>query len=165
LFRRFPRHRLALVSAVVIAAMVEAVPNMPIEPVWPQPPAIYTTIAGMDPPTVIAEFPMPGDIYRSYFDARYLYLSTFHWQALVNGNSGFFPPSYRELLEHEREFPSDASLNYLRSRGVQYLTMHGRFTNPDRYRNTVALLDARPDLELVAAAPWEGAESRLYRLR
>jgi hypothetical protein len=43
--------------------------------------------------------------------------------------------------------------------------MHGRFTNPDRYRNTVAWLDARPDLELIAAAPLEGAESRLYRLR
>ena len=62
-------------------------------------------------------------------------------------------------------FRNEAALNYLRSRGVQYLTMHGRFTNPARYGYTVAWLDARPDLELVAAAPWEGAESRLYRLR
>jgi hypothetical protein len=84
---------------------------------------------------------------------------------MVNGNSGFFPPSYVELLERERDFPTEAALNYLRSRGVQYLTMHGRFTNPDRYRNTVAWLDARPDLELIAAAPLEGVESRLYRLR
>ena len=108
---------------------------------------------------------MPRDIYRSDFDARYLYFSTFHWQNLVNGNSGFFPPSYFELLAREREFPNEASLNYLRSRGVQYLTMHGRFTNPDRYGYTVGWLDARPDVELVAAAPWEGGESRLYRLR
>jgi hypothetical protein len=109
-------------------------------------------------------FPMPGDIYRSAFDARY---RIFHIPLanLVNGNSGFFPPSYVELLERERSFPSEAALDYLRSRGVQYLTMHGRFTNPTRYNNTVAWLDARQDLELVAAAPWEGAESRLYRLR
>ena len=30
---------------------------------------------------------------------------------------------------------------------------------------TAALLDARPDLELVAVAAWQGSESRLYRFR
>jgi hypothetical protein len=165
LLRRWPRRRVALTGAMLTLVIIEAVPRMPLEPVWREPPAIYASIAGKQPPVVLAEFPMPRDIYRSDFDTRYLYFSIFHWQNLVNGNSGFFPPSYVELLERERDFPSDASLNYLRSRGVQYLTMHGRFTNPDRYRNTVAMLDARPDLELVAAAPWEGAESRLYRFR
>lgn len=165
LIERRPRRRVALTSAMLTLVIIEAVPRMPLERAWPEPPAIYASIAGKQPPAVLAEFPMPRDIYRSDFDARYLYFSTFHWQNLVNGNSGFFPPSYVELLDREREFPTEASLNYLRSRGVQYLTMHGRFTNPDRYRNTVAWLDARPDVELVAAAPWEGAESRLYRLR
>jgi len=165
LLRRWPRMRGALTAAMLALVIVEAVPNMPLERAWAEPPAIYSSIAGKEPPAVLAEFPMPRDIYRSDFDARYLYFSAFHWQRIVNGNSGFFPPSYVELLEREREFPTEASLGYLRSRGVQYLTMHGRFTNADRYRNTVAWLDARPDLELVAAAPWEGAESRLYRLK
>lgn len=165
LLARWPRRRAALVAAILIAVSVEALPRLPLERVWPEPPAIYASIAGKQPPVVLAEFPMPRDIYRSYFDARYLYFSTFHWQNLVNGNSGFFPPSYFELLEREGDFPSEAALDYLRSRGVQYLTMHGRFTNPTRYGYTVARLDARRDLELVAAAPWEGAESRLYRFR
>ena len=165
LLERWPRRRVALTSAMLALVIIEAVPRMPIERAWPEPPAIYASIAGKQPPVVLAEFPMPPDISGAYFDARYLYFSTFHWQNLVNGNSGFFPPSYVELLEREREFPTEASLSYLRSRGVQYLTMHGRFTSPDRYRNTVAWLDVRPDLELVAAAPWEEAESRLYRLR
>jgi hypothetical protein len=165
LLERWPRRRAALTAAMLALVALEAVPRMPLERVWLEPPAIYAAIAGQQPPAVLAEFPMPRDIYRSDFDARYLYFSTFHWQNIVNGNSGFFPPSYVELLERERDFPSEASLSYLRSRGVQYLTMHGRFTNPERYRNTVRLLDARPDLELVAAAPWEGAESRLYRFK
>jgi hypothetical protein len=29
----------------------------------------------------------------------------------------------------------------------------------------VTLLDARPDLELITAVPWERSESRLYRLK
>jgi hypothetical protein len=165
LLGRWPRKRVALTAVMLAIAAIEAVPIMPLERIWLEPPAIYASIAGKQPPVVLAEFPMPQDIYRSDFDARYLYFSTFHWQNLVNGNSGFFPPSYVELLERERGFPSEAALAYLRSRGVQYLTMHGRFTNPARYGYTVAWLDARPDLELVATAPWEGAESRLYRLR
>lgn len=165
LLERLPRHRVVLTVAMLTIVVIEAVPIMPLERVWLEPPAIYASIARKQPPVVLAEFPMPGDIYGSAFDARYLYFSTFHWQSLVNGNSGFFPPSYVELLERERSFPSEAALDYLRSRGVQYLTMHGRFTNPTRYNNTVGWLDARPDLELVAAAPWEGSESRLYRLR
>jgi hypothetical protein len=165
LLGRWPQRRGPLIVAMLALVIVEALPHMPLERAWAGPPAIYTSIAGKEPPAVLAEFPMPRDIYRSDFDARYLYFSTFHWQRIVNGNSGFFPPSYVELLEREREFPTEASLDYLRSRGVQYLTMHGRFTNADRYRNTVAWLDARPDLELVATAPWEGSESRLYRLR
>jgi hypothetical protein len=165
LLERWPAKQNAITAAMLMLVMIEAVPIMPLEPAWLAPPDIYKTIAGREPPAVVAEFPMPRDIYRSDFDARYLYFSTFHWQYLVNGNSGFFPPSYVELLERERDFPSDAALAYLRSRGVQYLTMHGRFTNVDRYRNTIAWLDARADLELVATAPLDGVESRLYRLR
>ena len=165
LFERWPRKRVLLATALLGAIAVEALPQMPLDRVWPRPPDIYASIAGSDPPVVLAEFPMPSSIYQSDFDARYLYFSTFHWQSLVNGNSGFFPPSYVELLAHEDDFPNDAALAYLRSRGVQYLTIHGRFTNPARYGETIAWLNARTDIELVAAAPWEGAESRLYRLR
>jgi hypothetical protein len=165
LLERWPRRRVAL-SALLLAAVVgEALPALGLQRVWDEPPPIYASIAGREPPTVLAEFPMPRDIYRSDFDTRYLYFSTFHWQNLVNGNSGFFPPSYFQLLANEQDFPSEKSLAYLRSRGVQYLTMHGTFMTPRRYRDVVAWLDARADLELIAKAPWEGAESRLYRLR
>jgi hypothetical protein len=94
-----------------------------------------------------------------------LYFSTFHWQRLVNGNSGFSPASYAEFLEHAGDFPSDAALLYLRERGVEYIAMHGRFTRPTRYASICRVLDARPDLERVAVAPWQGSESRLYRFR
>jgi hypothetical protein len=165
LLARRPRQRTALGGALLALVIVEALPTIRLQRVWDEPPAIYAGIAGAEPPVVLAEFPMPRDIYRSDFDTRYLYFSTFHWQKLVNGNSGFFPPSYFELLASVDDFPNDASLSYLRSRGVQYLTLHGAFTNAARYADSIAWLDARPDLELVAAAPWEGAESRLYRVR
>jgi hypothetical protein len=161
---RWPRFRGVITVGILAAVVVDALPYLELEPVWPRPPSIYDAIAD-DRSAVLAEFPMPPHQDSSWRDARYLYLSTFHWHPIVNGNSGWAPPSYLELLKQEREFPSDESIAYLRQRGVDYIGLHGAFTNPTRYRRTAELLDARDDLALVAVAPWAGSESRLYRLR
>ena len=83
----------------------------------------------------------------------------------MNGNSGHFPARYEDLIERERDFPSEAALDYLRTHGVNYVTVHGSFMDPEAFDRTVTALDQRPDLSLVVAAAREGSESRLYRLR
>jgi len=164
LLARWPRYGTTITAVLLGLIVLEAIPRMPIEPVWRHPPPVYAAIAG-EPSAVLAEFPMPTTPLDYYFDARYLYFSTFHWHPIINGNSGYFPAWYDELIERQRDFPSEAALSDLRSRGVDYFTIHGAFTSAERYRHTVTWLDARPDVELVVAAPWEGAESRLYRLQ
>jgi hypothetical protein len=165
LVRRWPRQSAILTALMLTAVVVEALPRMQLEPVWLEPPPIYDHIPG-EPKAVVAEFPMPADGLESWLDTRYLYFSTWHWHRLVNGNSGFFPPSYEELLARARGFPSEESVAYLKERGVEYVTVHGAFMRSQaRYRNTVAMIEDRSDLELVTAVPWEGSESRLYRLR
>ena len=69
------------------------------------------------------------------------------------------------MTERQRDFPSDSAVAHLRSRGVDYVAVHGAFYEPGDYRRIVTALDARPDMTLVVARPWEGSESRLYRLR
>lgn len=162
LLDRYPRRRGVLMFAMLAPVLVEALPLIQLEPVWREPPAIYSVLAGRAP-GVIAEFPTPIHTRIPWSDTKYLYFSTFHWQKLVNGNSGFEPPSYVEFLERERDFPSEASVRYLRERGVEYIGLHGAFTNPVRFGRTSEFLDARPDLTLVGSAQWYGAESRLYR--
>ena len=164
MFERWPRRRMLLTAVTLGLLMVEAMPRMPLERVWPEPPPIYASIA-TEPSAVLAEFPMPTAPLAYFFDTRYLYFSTFHWHPIVNGNSGYFPKSYEELTERERDFPSDAAIAYLRSRGVDYFTVHGAFLDPGKFRSIVDTLAAKPDIPLVVAAPWEGSESRLYRLR
>jgi hypothetical protein len=161
---RWPRARGAILFAMLTPMMLEALPDIRLEPVWAEPPAIYASLASQ-PPSVLAEFPTPEQTGDVGLDFRYMYFSTFHWQKLLNGHSGFFPGSYLEFAHRTGDFPSDAALQYLRERGVEYIGWHGAFTNAGRYRGTAALLDARPDLELVAVAPWQGSESRLYRFR
>jgi hypothetical protein len=52
----------------------------------------------------------------------------------------------------------------LRSRNVDYVAVHGAFIPPDKFKEIVAILDRRADMALVLSAPWEGSESRRYRL-
>jgi hypothetical protein len=164
LLARASRHRAALTAAILGLIVIEAMPRMPLERVWPGPPPVYASIPS-EPAAVLAEFPMPTAPVGYFFDARYLYFSTFHWHRLVNGSSGYAPKSYEEMTERERDFPSDAAIEHLKSRGVDYVTVHGAFIEPGKFQSIVETLEGRADLTLVVAAPWEGSESRLYRLR
>lgn len=164
LLRRWPSTTRWLPLALAVPVLFEALPNITLEPVWTAPPAIYAPLAS-EPDAVVAELPVPSRTQLPWSDTRYEYFSTFHWYRMVNGNSGFAPPSYLELLEREVDFPDDAAIAYLKSRGVTHIAWHGSFTNPGRHEDTVAMLAARPDVELLSKAPWEGSESRLYRLK
>jgi hypothetical protein len=60
-------------------------------------------------------------------------MSTFHWQPIVNGYSGFFPASYLDRLSQVRGFPDQRSINQLREDGVRYVVVHlARFDDPHK---------------------------------
>jgi hypothetical protein len=160
---RWPRWRIAITGGILTLLTIEAIPALTLLPLWPEPPPIYHAVT--QPDAVLAEFPMGTEEFGAAFDARYLYFSTFHWHKLVNGNSGYFPPSHARLIAIAREFPANSVLHLLRERGVTHITVHGAYFGPERYQTIIEALDTRPDLELLVAAPWEGAESRLYRFR
>ncbi len=164
LTRRWPRARYVVVPALLALVVVEALPRLTLVRVWSTPPGVYDALRG-EPNVVLAEYPMSSEELGPWFDARYVYFSVFHWHRMVNGYSGFFPASYAELVSRQREFPDERAVSYLKNRGVTHVTVHGAYCSPEQYAEIAADLDRRPDVELVSAVWWEGAESRLYRLR
>jgi hypothetical protein len=94
----------------------------------------------------------------------YMYFSTFRWDSLLNGYSGFSPPSYSQLLEVMRDFPTDAAFDELRARRVEYIIVHGAFYRPGAYDRVVEQLDGRHDVRLVGKYRWERRETRVYRM-
>jgi hypothetical protein len=93
----------------------------------PNPPAVYEWLHSA-PEGVVIEYPVDGLEGRvGPQDPTYMYYSTLHWKPLLNGYSGFAPPSYIELLERMRDFPSAASIEYLRSRQARYLLVHSAY--------------------------------------
>jgi hypothetical protein len=121
-----------------------------------------TTLArrASDPaPAVLLELPIDRDA------PTYMYYSTFHWQTLVNGYSGFFSGRYIDLSNRLRQFPAEDSPALLGSLGVRYLTVHGELLPADEYQRIIGRLDTMgPQFRLVNRRPWQGAEISLYRV-
>ena len=135
--------------------------NMPVT----QAPALAHWLA-QQPRSVVVELPLPkADALHTIQDGLYMYASTFHWQPILNGYSGFYPRSYLELLEETKSFPASPALAYLKRRRVDYIVLHGRFMKPDEFGRWAAALAARSDVEQVAQFPEPGGDDLVFRLR
>jgi hypothetical protein len=90
-------------------------------------PSVYDWLR-QQPEGPIVEYPASNLEGRSGpQDATYMYYSTGHWRPMLNGYSGFEPPSYHALLDALRDFPGGRSVEFLRQRGARYLLVHERF--------------------------------------
>jgi hypothetical protein len=158
----------AMIVALAIALVtIESRPRSLDLSALPDPaPAVYTWLAAQ-PRGVVCEYPVGNLQGRAGpQDATYMYYATRHWQPLVNGYSGFVPPSYLELLDRLRSFPDDASVTYLRGRGVTYLLVHSPFYIRGNFAADIATLQARPDVETVGRFPWKGGGvTEVFRLK
>ena len=164
---RAPTRRRVVLTALGLLMLVEYASH-PL-PLWAaprRPPESYADLVkdvGDGPTSVIFEFPT-----GSMEDPDYLYYSTFHWQYLVNGYSGFFPASYLKVVNAVRGFPDDTAMNEIKSHGARYLVIHGEWLYGARYEQILAALDHRPDLRLVSRRPWQRedkhAEISVYRI-
>jgi hypothetical protein len=124
-------------------------------------PPVYVFLARL-PSGVVAEFPVPLKNTVPGPDARYTYMSTFHWQKLVNGYSGFYPPSYLQRLDGLQSFPDASSLEILRRTGVSYVIVHLSFYESEKQ----LMLDLQAHPALVALGRLKDGQGTaiVYRL-
>jgi hypothetical protein len=131
--------RAAIFVAVLAALLVEYAVK-PLElVVYPNTPSAVYEFLRTEPRGVVAEFPLPETNALPGPDAAYSYASTFHWFPLVNGYSGFFPPSYIDRLDRLAGFPDSRSLIRLRRDNVRYVIVHSAGMTPEAFK---ALIDA-----------------------
>jgi hypothetical protein len=163
LLDRWPGKGRTIAALLIGFAAFELRPAYDLQPTPTAMPAVYDALP-RDRQVVIVDLPLPAHDGEYWIDPMYLYYSTFHWQRLVNGFSGFIPVWYPRLVVAAREFPSDESIAVFRKAGAEFLVVHEEFY-AERYRGVVDQLDQRRDLELVTARPSHEGEKRLYRLR
>jgi hypothetical protein len=159
----------AVVAILAVALLGESVSlPMSLTTIPTEAPAIYSDLlrdnAG-SPPATIVELPIDYTGSAHYEDQIYMYYSTFHWQTLVNGYSGFFPPAYLEAAAVMRTFPDARSLEMLRARKIRYVVIHGERMGEDHYWRLVSAADACAcGLSLVTKRPWQTGEISVYRV-
>ena len=128
-------------------------------------PQVYRWLA-TQPRSVVAEVPFAApDRLDSIFDGLYMFNSTYHWQPIVNGYSGFFPRTFMELAEQTRGFPDDRSIEYLKGRGVDLIVVHGGLLGVDRYGEVTAALLERSDVEATVQFDEPSGSDMVFRLR
>ena len=164
-FRHRPRARL-LAALVLLLMTIEAAGNVSVRAMPHQAPPIYRFLATL-PPTVIAHAPLPRANRLPGFDADFSYFGQYHRHAFVNGNSGFYPPSYVRLLDASRDLASDPAMEALRGAGVEFLLLHERYFDNEAQRGALTYrLETRQDLEPVGQFADENDRGnvRVYRL-
>jgi hypothetical protein len=130
----------------------------------PAPHPIYRWFEGR-PAGVIAELPpLAGEADGLAADVHYLYPATFHWQRMLNGNSGYFPMSHLRFCATMRTFPDDRAISLLQRRGVDYVVIHEEYYGQPKYGEIVAAIEQRGEFREVARGSDKAFEARIYRL-
>lgn len=144
-----------VVAACVIGSVVEGRIRPPeLSSPGERAPSVYDWLARQDRGAV-CEFPvrdLRGRVGPQ--DSTYMYYSARHWQPLVNGYSGFTPPSYDALVDGLRGFPNAAAVAALQAHHVRYLLVHERYYVTGDFASDVATLQTHPDLLWVGAFSW-----------
>jgi hypothetical protein len=155
--------RWGIASVALVAVLAEIHPRLPFVPVELRPDPIYSYFEGC-PPAVLAELPTGPARGVIDTDFQYIYASTFHWQRLLNGMSGFIPASKLEFAEAVVDFPDDRAMALLASRRTDYVMVHERYYGGERYAAVVARVAERADLREVSRSKQHGFETRLYQV-
>jgi hypothetical protein len=96
-----------------------------------------------------------------FLNAEYMLNATRHWKPIVNGYSGFVPPTYRVIARTLNRFPDPTSYAWLRSNGVTTVVLHRSAFERRKGKRQLALVEQSPELDL--RATW--GDITIYRLR
>jgi hypothetical protein len=121
-------------------------------------PRIYDRIAA-ERDVVLAEFPLYSGA-RVSENGPYVFANTRYLRPLVNGYSGFQPPSFEARARLLSGFPDAAAINTLRRLGVTHVTVHHDAFRERHGDAALEALDRADTLQLID----EIDGIRLYRL-
>ena len=120
---------LALIALIVVSYYAAPLSTRPIA-VGAEVPVVYRWLAAQATGSAVVELPSASSIWFLKDGislprlARQQYFSTYHWQPMLMGYSGMYPPAFGEHIDHLLHFPSRDGLAYLRGLDVHYVVIH-----------------------------------------
>ena len=89
-------------------------------------PPVYRALAGT-PPGAVLEIPADArsNFLQGIHESEYAYYSTYHWKPLLNGYTGYWPPTYAAAMRLARALPDpDATRILTRIAGLRFVVVH-----------------------------------------
>ncbi len=160
---RRPRMAVAVTAIVIIALLCEYRTTHPTRQLPKSAPALYAWL-GQQPSTVIAHLPMPASNGLPGPEADFEYFAQYHRHKLVNGNSGYYPPSYLLLLDRVSLFPDERAMRALRGEGVTLVMLHAQHYSRGVYEEKVLATQDVPGTEDLGEFFDERGRVRVFRI-
>jgi hypothetical protein len=140
------RSRAALFSGVLLVLCLEyGSAPMNLTPIADQSLDVYKILRTGEP-GVLLELPVAPLDQLPGWGAVYALWSINHWRPIVNGYSGYYPPSYLQTLGDLRTFPDDISIARLERLKVRYIVVHRAFYERETYDRLIVEMGHRPEL-------------------
>jgi hypothetical protein len=117
-------------------------------------------------PFAVVELPIPDPrdaAASARWHSLYMLHSTAHWQGLVNGYSGFTPPTHDALFRKLVNFPDEASIGALEQMGVRYAVIHRHVLDEDEWKEMKEKLQVFDDRLRLEAEEGNGLAYSLTR--
>jgi hypothetical protein len=153
-----------IVTAVVLGALLTEYATWTDSRTLPRrPPPLYAWLS-RQPPTVIAHLPMPAADALPGSEADFQYFAQYHHHTLVNGNSGYYPPSYFLLIDRVKGFPDERAMRALRGAGVTMVILHAQHYSHGVYELKVLELETMEGVQDLGEYYDERGRARVFRL-
>lgn len=132
ILRRSPsRARYVLAAALLAGVHVEALRAPLFYSEFRGVPPIYDALRDISRRAVLVWLPFPSSP-QFHLNAPYMLASTRTFNPMLNGYSGFKPPSYYQHVEALKSFPDEGSIRYLQDLGVTIVIVDSRSMRPGR---------------------------------
>ncbi len=131
--------------------------------ILPNPPQVYRWLGEPSNRGTVLELPMPNPgALPSIRD----YYSTFNWQPMVGGESGYLPPVYNDLFALSQDLAKPESLAIFQGLGVRWLVYHLADENtplkPEEWARIEAKLNTNKSVKL--AKTFEADHIKVFEL-
>jgi hypothetical protein len=130
----------------------------------PSTPDVYRMIRTFGPGVVI-ELPMPKLSALPGHEPQYAFWSAAHWNPLVNGYSGYYPPVYLETVTRMETFPDLPSVQRLQRLDVRYIVVHHTFYEDAERQRLLVAMASHPSLERLGTFRDPVGTASLFALR
>jgi hypothetical protein len=136
-------------GALLVALLAVEYASAPALAAAPKPSKVDAYLT-QQAPSVIVQLPVVSNkgMFGS-LDWRYMYQGLPHFQRMVNGYSGYAPPSFYRMREAMQNFPDDRSMALLRERDVDYVIIRmGLYDDHEQASRVLEAAGQRQELSL-----------------